>query len=318
MAKVTGPLMSISASGSIAGAVSYGTRKGKAVAMVKPRPTIRNTAAQRRVRAAVSYAHDMWSRMGHANRVTWRSYYDMDGRYGFEAFSHILQRRWRLKSGAWNKPAGEPDFPFEGCIDWQVFDAPWLLWFLNMSDGGGAYPLADANVAELLPRQYNALDCTFENTWTSRTPAAAPDYSTGFTLSADVITQDDDNFRIILQHSLGDNYVGCCLIQQTDFSQFRFRRGYSGGTHTVDGGTNRVGYPCRVTGIWDTTDMKLYLNGHEVATLPSSYANLSTTDPIYIGCGFQPDPGRYAYWRGAIDNVIIASGPHVSLAKGRP
>jgi len=310
--------MSMSASGSIAGAVSYGTRKGKAVAMLKPRPTIRNTPAQRRVRAAVWYAHDMWSRMGHANRVTWRSYYDMDGRYGFEAFSHILQRRWRLKSGAWNKPAGEPDFPFPGVHQWVTFDRTWLGLYPNLADVIKVWAPTAASVDEKFGHQYMAFKGDGSTKYVQHTLVASPDYTDGLFVVADVVTVDDNAFRCIASHSNGDDYVGCWILRQADDGTWSFRRATGAAAYSAAGGANRVGFAQRVGGLWDKAKVWVYVDGVAIEGAATVGAQNTAATPMLVGAFYRPDTGRVTYFNGWVDNLIVGAGVGVDVFSGRP
>ena len=310
--------MSIGASGSIADAISYGTRKGNAVAMVKPRPTIRNTAGQRQVRAAIWYAHDMWSRMGHANRVTWRSYYDMDGRYGFEAFSHILQRRWRHSPGAWNKPAGEPAFPFTGVHQWVTFDRTWLGLFPNLADTIKVWAPTAGSVEEKFEHQYLSFKGDGATRFGVCTPGAAPDYSEGLFVCADVVSVDDYATRGVVQHSKGEDFVGCWILQEKSTGVWHFRSKHGASDYSAEAGPNRVGFAQRVGGLWDKSNVIVYVDG--VATVGGAIGTAQVTDatPMYVGCRYRPVAGKDAFFNGWIDNVIVGSGVGTDVFQGRP
>lgn len=71
MAKVTGPLFSMSASGTIGKAVTYGTWKGIPWARVWFRPENPNTAGQYNVRKALSLGVAYWQTLSESAQGEW-------------------------------------------------------------------------------------------------------------------------------------------------------------------------------------------------------------------------------------------------------
>lgn len=71
MAKVTGPLMSFSASGSLAGAMVFSNSKGRPYVRQLVIPSNPNTNAQQGVRASMKSMNILWAVMTIAAKATW-------------------------------------------------------------------------------------------------------------------------------------------------------------------------------------------------------------------------------------------------------
>lgn len=310
--------MSMWASGSVGSALSFGMRRGKAVCMKHPRHVIRNTEAQRQVRAAVWYAHDMWRRIGETNRDLWRSYFDPGGRNGFEAWSHVLQNRYWGKARAWVKCDGEPAFPFEGVHQWLVFDNATVFGYISLGDVAVGWSPSTGDFEEKFEHQYECFKGDGATKYVMNTPSSAPDYGDGLFVCADVVSVDANEWRTIVCHSESNDYVGHWLLAQTNGGQFRIRADVGGSGYYGDGGQNRVGYAQRVGGLWNLSKMWLYVDGTAFEGL-ATFGTLSTgTEPLYIGCFYRPDQGRIQYHNGWIDNVVFGSGVGTSVFEGRP
>jgi hypothetical protein len=71
MAKVKGPLMSLSATGTIAGSVTFSNWKGIPTARIKSAPTNPNTAGQQAQRTTFSNAVASWKAQDAGDQETW-------------------------------------------------------------------------------------------------------------------------------------------------------------------------------------------------------------------------------------------------------
>jgi uncharacterized protein with NRDE domain len=71
MAKVKGPLMSLGASGTIAGAMTFSSWKGIPTARIKSTPTNPNTAGQQAQRTTFGLAVASWKAQDEADQLTW-------------------------------------------------------------------------------------------------------------------------------------------------------------------------------------------------------------------------------------------------------
>jgi len=71
MAKVKGPLMSLDASGSIAGSITFSKWKGVKTARIKSTPSNPDTAGQQAQRTTFSLAVASWKAQDAADQLTW-------------------------------------------------------------------------------------------------------------------------------------------------------------------------------------------------------------------------------------------------------
>jgi len=318
MAKVQGPCMSLGASGSLANAVSYGMRREGAVAMRKPRHLDRATAGQRKQRASVWYAHDMWRRIGETERDLWRAWFDGHGRNGFQAFSHVLQRRWKAVNGAWVKQEGEPEFPCSGCVVWLTWETVTAFGYLSLADGPAAFDTGDVLLGERLDHQYKALAPVFGDAYSDWTPSAAPDYDDGVTVVADVEPVGTGDVTCVVNHSKGASNVGNWILQRWSNDVVSWRVRVSGSEESASGGELEAGRAHRVAGTYDGTEMRVYVDGYEAGSAAHAGSAGTDTTPVYVGARYRTDTGAGAGWRGWIDNVVIVGRAMEAMVAGRP
>ena len=316
MATVHGPLMSMWASGSVGGAISYGPRGDSFVCMKFPRHAVRATEGQRQVRAAVWYAHDMWRRMGPWYRALWVSWFDKDHRNGFQAFSHILQNRYWAKQGAFVKEYGEPGFPFAGVHDWVVFDVATAWGYVNLADSGGVWSLGDGEFSEKFEHQFEAFEGDGASTYSEHTPASSPDYTDGLFVCADVVTSQVASYAAIVQHTNGASYVGNWILQMTSDPVWSFRSHHGASDYSVSSGPVRNGYAQRVGGLWDKAKVWMYVDGAATEGGAVATAQQTSGDKLNVGVRWRSDTGYSAYWSGWIDNVVVGSGVGTTVFKG--
>jgi len=256
--------------------------------------------------------------MGATSRSGWQSWFDKDGRNGFQAFCHVFQNRFNLRSEAWGKEEGEPAFPFEGVHQWVTFDRTWLTLYLNLADGGGFWSSASGAFEEKFAHQYEAFAGDGASKYSSHTPGENPDYTDGLFVAADVFSSASGAYGTVVQHTDGNNYVGCWILQHTDGTRWEFRRMVAGGTYSVTGGVQRLGFAQRIGGLWDKSDMYVYVDGVAHVGHATAGAQNTNTTPMNVGVRYRPDTLYSAYYDGWVDNVIIGSGVGVDVFQGRP
>lgn len=88
MARVTGPLFSMSASGTIGKAVTYGTWKGKPWARVWFTPENPQTAGQVNVRTALSIVVAYWQGLPAPDKATWEA----AAPQGMSGYNYMMRR----------------------------------------------------------------------------------------------------------------------------------------------------------------------------------------------------------------------------------
>ncbi len=86
MAKVTGPLFSMSASGSVGKAITYGIWKGRPWVRVHFTPENPKTAAQVNVRLAMTLLVAEWQKQHISVKTFWDTYADQFNMSGFNQF----------------------------------------------------------------------------------------------------------------------------------------------------------------------------------------------------------------------------------------
>ena len=86
MAKVTGPLFSMSASGTIGDAVTYGTWKGQPWARVWFTPENPQTQLQINVRKALSLCVEYWQSQDQGVKDTWETFAEGTAMSGYNQF----------------------------------------------------------------------------------------------------------------------------------------------------------------------------------------------------------------------------------------
>ncbi len=86
MARVTGPLFSMSASGTIAKALTFAAWKGIAYVRGYFVPANPNTQAQQNVRKALSLAVALWQTLSQNDEDAWNSFAEGTGMSGYNQF----------------------------------------------------------------------------------------------------------------------------------------------------------------------------------------------------------------------------------------
>ena len=95
MVKVTGPMMSLGASGALAGAVVFSTWKGRPYVRELVKPANPRSGGQVGVRAMFKYLSQIWAGLTAGNKATWESRADDKVISPFNAFMGYNQARWR-------------------------------------------------------------------------------------------------------------------------------------------------------------------------------------------------------------------------------
>lgn len=99
MVKVTGPLNSEGASGSIGKALTISSYKGKAYIRRHVTPKNPNSPAQLAMRAMLSFLASQWATLTPADQATWTTLAEQTGIEPFNAYVAHNQARWhRLKT----------------------------------------------------------------------------------------------------------------------------------------------------------------------------------------------------------------------------
>ena len=104
MAKLKGPLMSISATGTVGGIITYTAGKKSNTAKAKKKRKDRPTKAQIDTRRAWQYGWAFWNSMTPAERLDWTTYAALRGLGGHAMFL----RHWMLQNST---PTNPPEFP---------------------------------------------------------------------------------------------------------------------------------------------------------------------------------------------------------------
>lgn len=92
MAKVTGPLLSMSASGSIAGAMVFSNSKGRPYVRQLVTPSNPNSDAQQGVRANMKGLNLLWAAMSDLEKATWDTKAKQDNVSTWNAFVKVNQK----------------------------------------------------------------------------------------------------------------------------------------------------------------------------------------------------------------------------------
>jgi len=95
MVKVTGPAMSLSASGSLAGVMVFSTWKGRPYVRSLVRPSNPKSGGQVGVRAMFKFISQNWATIGDTNQASWETRADQGVYSTFNAFMSFNQSRWR-------------------------------------------------------------------------------------------------------------------------------------------------------------------------------------------------------------------------------
>lgn len=94
MAKLDGPLMSMGASGSIGGVLTFGSNKGRPFVRRLVIPANPKTAAQKGVRSMMAWASKEWSQLSDADKATWETLATQLNISPFNAFMKVGMANW--------------------------------------------------------------------------------------------------------------------------------------------------------------------------------------------------------------------------------
>lgn len=95
MVKITGPLQSRAAGGSIADSVTFSQTKGRAYARKKVNTPNPNTADQRGMRCMFNWLSKQWSSLSDSQKATWIALALTDNLPAYNSFLAYNQHRWR-------------------------------------------------------------------------------------------------------------------------------------------------------------------------------------------------------------------------------
>ncbi len=129
MATVTGPMLSLSASGSLAGELEYMTSRGRSVVRKWKRPANPNTAAQRSVRLANAFLSSEWSSIQTPDKQTFAPDALRRGFGNYHAYcsqNMLRQSRWTMPGQFFSPteddtpPATATEFLFPNPVTKQI------------------------------------------------------------------------------------------------------------------------------------------------------------------------------------------------------
>jgi len=95
MVKVSAPMLSLDASGSIAGAMVFSKWKGRNYVRSLVKPANPKSGGQVGVRAMFKFLAQIWNGLSDANKATWETRADQLVASPFNAFMSYNQKRWR-------------------------------------------------------------------------------------------------------------------------------------------------------------------------------------------------------------------------------
>jgi len=95
MVKVQGPMMSLSASGSLAKTVTFSSWKGRPYVRELVKPANPKSALQVSMRAMFKFLSQQWAGLSSANQATWDDAAEQITASAFNAFVRANQARWR-------------------------------------------------------------------------------------------------------------------------------------------------------------------------------------------------------------------------------
>jgi hypothetical protein len=110
MAKVTGPLFSLDASGTIANAMTFSKWKGKNYVRLRVIPANPQTAGQTSQRNTLAAAVSCWKNSTSLNatsKSSWDASASGTGMSGFNRFTSVFIRTNTQKTTPWTVPANE-------------------------------------------------------------------------------------------------------------------------------------------------------------------------------------------------------------------
>jgi len=112
MAVLTGPLMSLDASGTIGKAVTYSKWKGRHYARTRVIPNNPKSDMQTGVRAMMSYLSKHWAGLSAGNKLTWHTLAEARQITHFNAFVSECLTRWQVNQAPTEAyPAAEASVP---------------------------------------------------------------------------------------------------------------------------------------------------------------------------------------------------------------
>ncbi len=116
MVKLAGPMMSMAASGSLGGVITFATWKGRPYARSLVKPANPKSAGQVGVRAMFKFLSQHWAGLSDGEKATWQARAD-DGKYSpFNAFMAYNQSRWRdFNAPSEEDPAAEAATAPDAC-----------------------------------------------------------------------------------------------------------------------------------------------------------------------------------------------------------
>jgi len=107
MPKLTGPLLSISARGTFANAITFTQTNGRPVARKHARPQLTRTDAQNAARVLHAYLTSRWQTLSDEQRTTWNTLAALDRQSGYNRFLSFNLLRWQTLK----PPADAPTVP---------------------------------------------------------------------------------------------------------------------------------------------------------------------------------------------------------------
>lgn len=111
MAKITGPLMSVSASGSFGGAMVFSSAKGVPYVRQLVVPRNPNSNAQQGVRANMSGLNKLWAAMSALDKATWDARAKQLGQSPWNAFVKVNQKDFANGMGNQRQDPAEASTP---------------------------------------------------------------------------------------------------------------------------------------------------------------------------------------------------------------
>ena len=115
MVKITGPLTSTAASGSVGGAITFATWKGRPYVRELVKPKNPNSGKQRSNRIMLAWLSQQWSGLSDWTQDQWTTAASQHGISPFNAFIGLNMERWRSFQGATTRPT-VTDFGTQGDI----------------------------------------------------------------------------------------------------------------------------------------------------------------------------------------------------------
>ena len=110
MARVTGPLFSLDASGTIAGAMTFSKWKGINYVRLRVTPANPQTASQTSQRNTLAAATSVWkwsTSLDATSKASWNTSASGKGMSGFNRFTSVFIRTNTQKTTPWTVPANE-------------------------------------------------------------------------------------------------------------------------------------------------------------------------------------------------------------------